>query len=276
MSLLLHNGNEHPSNVQMYDDVGRRLVEMGHAVTVHHGSLEGASGSFSRLLSNEVMPLKVRQKIETCGGVLLSRAESMAILQEAGLPVMKWGVARDREMVRSFFESWKVERLLLKRSFTYAGDGISVFDQSFAESDDFAKFEWDFERDIFCAEVNPEEGEVYKAELFNGEMIISWRSEAPPLRELMEGSSMNGVKGAYGERALFGFPEELEEKLRALSAALTKQGVGYVSLDLMKDLDGRYQVIEINLSMIATWWTGQFDAMKDRFAKAISNWVKTG
>ena len=38
---------------------------------------------------------------------------------------------------------------------------------------------WRPERDVFCREVNPADGDVYKAELFHGRLMISWTSAAP-------------------------------------------------------------------------------------------------
>ena len=270
MKLLIHNASLHESSVQMYHEIAQQLRKDGQETEVVHGELKGSLPNFNFLLSNAIIPLKIRQQVTTCGGVLLNRAESMSILEQGGLDVMKWCLAKNRDEVRSLSETWNTDRILLKRSFTYGGDGVEVFDTSQLPS----QIDWNPEKDIFCAEVNPTSGDVYKAELFNGEIVISWMSEAPPLQKQMNGTHLQGVKGAYGERRVFEFPEEVAKKLSALSKELTRHGVGYISLDLMKDPSGNYQAIEINLSMIATWWTVQFSEMKERYARAITCWIK--
>ncbi len=267
--LLLHNPSLHPSAIRLYDEVAERLVAMGLRAKTCHGAATYDFASFDTLISRHIVAPETKRWKRTLAGNPLPRPEEMVLLADNNLPVMQWSLAATKEEVAELFKRWDCERILLKKSHTFGGEGVSVFTRDHP----LEELSWDSEIDIFCAEVNPDDGDIYKAELFNGEIIITWRSMASPLREIANSPYLNKIKGAYGERELIDFPPDLTAKLEVLSRDLTARGISYVSVDFMKDPTGTLRAIEINLSMIATWWTVQFEGMKDRFATAIAHWL---
>ena len=266
MRPLIHNGIRHPTAVELHEKVGSALRDAGHEATVCHGVVEQALEPFDVLVSNAVVPAEVRVRLPCYGGIVLPRPGSMALLELAGLDCMRWTTAASEQEVVDLFDRWDVDRLLLKRSFTHGGDGVVVFDRESIEG-----VEWDRHQDVFCAEVAADAGDVYKAEMFNGELLLAWVSEAPPLQTLWDGAPIDGVRGAYGDRRLHEFPGDVAADLGRASALLTRLGIGHVSIDLMRAADGSYRVIELNLSLIATWWTVQFDQFVRRYAAAIAD-----
>jgi hypothetical protein len=176
---------------------------------------------------------------------------------------MPWALAAHEAEVLDLFGRWGAQRLLLKRSGTFKGDGVTAFDCRHT-----AGLSWDPERDLFCPELNETDGDVYKIELFNGRTILGWVSRSPPLARSFDGLRV-GVKGAFGRRRLFGYPRALRRAARNLSRALTERGVGYASLDLMKDAAGNLLAIELNTAQVATWWTARFPWMRWRYARAV-------
>ena len=133
---------------------------------------------------------------------------------------------------------------------------------------------WDPHHDLFCPALNEADGDVYKIEIFNGRIILGWVSRAPPLTRSFDGFVV-GVKGAYGRRRLIGYRRALRGAARNLSRALTDRGIGYVSLDLMKDdTAGNLLAIELNTAQVATWWTARFPWMRWRYARAVLELVE--
>jgi len=166
--------------------------------------------------------------------------------------------------VRALFGAWRTDRVLLKPSFTYGGKGVRVFTRSAVW-----RLRWKPELDVFCPEINPDDGDVYKAELLNGRVLISWKSAAPPVRLFFQHGIHRGLRGAYGERSLWEPPANLTAKLEALSQRLTSDGLSHVSLDLMRRANGELVAIELNTSGVATWWTRQFSGFRDRYTDAL-------
>ena len=264
VKILLHNSTLHSDSVNFYHEVNQLLQTGPHETELFHHQITAPLETFDILISNDVIPSRVRSTLPSYGGKSLTRPDSMKLVDREGLPTMAWSLAADQEDLLRLFKQWNAQRILLKKSHTYGGDGVIVFGPEY-----LSQVSWDPREDLFCREVNPRSGDVYKAELFHGEIIISWMSEAPPLREITREGLSHGVKAAYGERRLFEFPLEFQKILRSVSLELTRKGFGYVSIDFMRAPDGSFQAIEINLSMIATWWTGQFDFVKKRYANAI-------
>jgi hypothetical protein len=169
--------------------------------------------------------------------------------------------------VLALFERWNAERLLLKRSGTRKGAGVTVFDRAGVDS-----LEWQPPLDVFCPELDPDTGTVYKPEMFNGRLVIAWQWRYPPLREGFSGHLRAGDRPRAGRR-LFRFPPDLDERIRGLSQALTEGGFGYCSLDLMRTQGGELVVIELNDAQVATWWTARFPRTKWRYAAAVGTLV---
>jgi hypothetical protein len=134
----------------------------------------------------------------------------LRLLEDFGVPTMEWTLAPTRRDVRALFSTWDTQRILLKPSFTYGGKGVRVFIRNAVW-----RLRWKRDLDVFCREVNPDDGNVYKPELLNGRVLISWKSGAPPIRTLFRGGIHRGLRGAYGERSLYELPSHLTNKLKA-------------------------------------------------------------
>jgi hypothetical protein len=264
--LVLVNGLRPETSVDLYEDVAARLRARHLDVTLLHGL--DHSPDLVRpsdvLVSNIALPPAYRRGARVHAGRAMHRPTSLRLLEDAGVPTMTWSLAPTRRALRRLFDTWGDERVLLKASFSYGGRGVSVLSRGAAWH-----LRWNRELDVFCREVDPDDGDVYKVELFNGEVVISWMSKAPPIRTLFRRGILRGLRGAYGERSLFELPDEAAHRLRALSRGLTSQGLGYVSVDLMRRPDGELVAIELNPRDVATWWTRQFPHMRERYAQAL-------
>lgn len=264
--LVLFNGLRPETSVELYADIAARLREHGIDVLLING--HGCSIPVLRdtdlLVSNTDVPAPLSRHRHAVIGRAVSRPQSMGWLASAGIPVMDWKLARTRFEVFRLFGHWGVDKLLLKPSFTGGGRGVRVFTRRAVW-----RLKWKIDRDVFCKEVNPDDGTVYKAELFNGHMIISWMSHAPPIQELFSKGIYGGLKGSYGDRELTEFPAPLRESLCLLSRQLTGHGIGYVSVDLMRRPDGQLVAIEMNTRDVACWWTSRFPDMRERYTAAL-------
>jgi hypothetical protein len=112
------------------------------------------------------------------------------------------------------------------------------------------------------------DGNTYKVELFNGRILISYVLKKRPLGERLLAGDLDadGFRrlAVYREamerpderhRELFEFPDADKFALRQLSRRMTDIGLGYVCVDLMRQPDGSFVAIELNLSGVTTWWT---------------------
>ena len=271
MRLLIVNGLRRDSSEDLYQDLATRLQARGIAVDLQHRLDTGwpRLAAYDVVFSNDELAPELRAFTTCYGGRPISRPAALAMLSAAGVETMDWTLAHSRREVWRLFARWRVERLLLKPSFTFGGKDVCVFSRR-----GVWRLRWTSEADVFCREVNPDDGDVYKAELLNGRIVIAWRSLAPPLRTLVCGSFHRGVAGAYGTRELWEPPPALAARLAALSAALTAHGLGYLSVDLMQRSDGAFVAIELNPRGVATWWTRQFPAMRARYADALEDLVR--
>jgi hypothetical protein len=197
------------------------------------------------------------------GGRAMTRPEEMGVIAASGVPVMPWALADNAAEVLDLFEHWRAERLLLKRSGSFKGDGVAIFDRHHIDA-----FAWNLEHDLFCPELNEADGDVYKIEIFNGHIILGWVSRSPPLAAGFR-EFATGIKGAYGQRHLVAYSRALRTAALALSRTLTERGIGYASLDLMKRTTGELLAIEINTAQVATWWTAKFPWVRWRYASAV-------
>jgi hypothetical protein len=264
--LVLINGLRRETSEDLYEDVAARLRARG----VHVALVQGLDGPPPRVaegdlvVSNIALPDELRAAGRVIAGRAMLRPTSLRLLEEAGVPTMTWALASTRREVRRLFDAWSVERLLLKPSFSHAGKGVRVFSRGAVW-----RIRWRPERDVFCREVNPADGDVYKAELFAGRLMISWMSAAPAIATFFRRGVRQGLRGAYGERRLCELPADLVERLCGFSRSLAARGLGYVSVDLMRQGDGSFVAIELNPRDVATWWTRQFPEFRERYAGAL-------
>jgi hypothetical protein len=264
--LVLINGLRRDTSEDLYEDLAARLRARGVDVALIHG-LDGRRPRLTEadlVVSNIALPEELHAGVRTIAGRAMPRPVSLGLLEAAGVPTMTWALASTRREVRRLFDSWKVERMLLKPSFSHAGNGVRVFSRGAVW-----RIGWRPERDVFCREVNPEDGDVYKAELFDGRLMISWMSAAPPIATFFRRGVHQGIRGAYGERRRCELPAPLVEQLCSFSRSIAARGLGYVSVDLMRQPDGSFVAIELNPRDVATWWTRQFPEFRERYAGAL-------
>jgi hypothetical protein len=265
--LVLINGLRRETSEDLYEDVAARLRARGMAVALIHG-LDGPPPRLNDgdlVVSNIALPDELRAgAYRTIAGRAMPRPTSLRLLEEAGVPTMTWTLAATRREVRRLFDEWDVTRVLLKPSFTHAGKGVRVFSRGAVW-----RIRWRPERDVFCREVDPEDGDVYKAELFDGRLMISFASASPPIASFFRRGVHQGIRGCYGERRLYDLPADLVERLCGFSRMLMARGMGYVSVDLMRRADGSFVAIELNPRDVATWWTRQFPEFRERYAAAL-------
>lgn len=143
-------------------------------------------------------------------------------------------------------------------------DSVSLFTR-----DRVADVEWNPERDLFCPEVNRDDGDTYKLEMFGRTQLAGWVSRVPPARSRMSDGLARGLFGAYGVRELFDWPEPIVEAARRFGDLALDRGFGHLSLDFMRNSDDQFEGIEVNLGNIALWWATQFTPFRHRYARAI-------
>ena len=219
------------------------------------------------LIATTAFPIELRSRLDCYGGSQSnkpSRPETPGWLQQAGFPTMRWSLASDHHEIAELFESWRTDVILLKRSGTFGGESVLLFSR-----DHVPEIEWNPHKDLFCPEVNPDDGDIYKLEMFGPTLLLGWMSRVPPARSRMSGGVVRGLFGAYGVRDLFDWPETIPRAASTFGEFALNQGYGHVSLDFMRNRDGQFEAIEVNLGNVALWWTTQFPAFRRRYAHAI-------
>ena len=266
MRVLLERVFDHESAVLIYGFIGERLLGLGHEVaSVASISISGLSPqSFDVLISHGRVPRHWRDSIVCYGGNGWTRAQILGLLEDHGVATMPWKVVRRPADLESLFDEWGVERVLKKPSNSHGGDAVEVFTR-----ESIGAVEWDPDDDVFCAELDPASGDVYKIEVFNGIDTVTWMSDSPPIKDQMPGSYMKGLGGAYGDRRLIEAPVGILQGVVSCSRAAASLGVGYMSFDFMTNQDGDWVAIEANLELVATWWTAQFAFVKERYAEGV-------
>lgn len=256
-----------PIRARFFDGIRRRLARRGIEIDVARGSPPRPArpaSAYDLLVTLNDPPPDDYATLPHYGGRDVLRPDGLRWLSSAKISTMRWDTARSAADVGALFDRWEVERLILKRSRTGGGKGTTIF-----RRDSVDELEWDPEEDVFCAEVNPDDGDVYKIELFGPTVLVAWKSRAKPFRTMLKGESVSGPLGAYGRRSLIELPEPLVEAARRFGRAALERGHGHISLDFMKAPSGELMCIEANFRRVALWWTGQFPFFVDRFAHAV-------
>jgi hypothetical protein len=270
-----------PMRVILYDGRARRDSEPLIAHTARHLGRFGIRlervragrrprrpwDAYTALMATADYPLELRERIACYGKASPSppsRPDTLGWLHEAGLPVMRWSLAADHREVDRLFDAWRTDALLLKRSDTFGGTSVALFTR-----DRIAELEWDPQRDVFCPEVNPGDGDIYKLELFGSTLLLGWKSRVPPARERLRNGIVQGLYGAYGVRELFDWQESILRAARRSGQSLLDRGHGHISLDFMRNPAGGFEAIEVNLGNVAVWWTTQFPRFRQAYASAV-------
>ena len=271
LRVLLLNAID-PEAQELYEDIGDRLRATGLDVGVIHETPaprpDGAEPEWDVVVTNYRREDVATLAPVVVGGTPTPRPTTLGWLEDAGVATMDWATASSRRDVWRLFGRWDVDRLILKPSFTFGGDGVCVFGRR-----SVPRMQWNPELDVICREVDPNDGDVYKVELMAGSVLIGWMSEAPPIRDRFADRRGHGIPGAYGERSLWDPPEAVAQPLREMNARLAEEGYGHMSVDLMRTSDGDFVAIELNNFSVAIWWTRQFEDFRERYADAIHRLV---
>lgn len=267
LRLLLLNAID-PEAADLYEDAGARLRARGLDVGVIHETPaprpEGSEPEWDVVVTNYRREDVATAARVVCGGTPQSRPTTLGWLEAAGVPTMDWSTAATRAEVWRLFRRWDVDRLILKPSYTFGGNGVCIFGRR-----SVPRMQWDRQLDVICREVDPSDGDVYKVELMAGAVLIGWVSKAPPIRDRFPDRRGKGIPGAYGDRSRWDPPEAITRPLCELSARLAEQGYTHMSVDLMRAPDGELVAIELNNFSVAVWWTKQFEDFRERHADAI-------
>lgn len=285
MKILFHSEVAAPSLIRRYQFAQQRLHEAGIDSEIRTGAeICAVTGQADVIVSHNWIPEEVRQLplVRCFGGKPMTRPESLTLLASLGFPTMQWTTVPDLESALALFGSWDVDKLILKRSFTGGGHGFHVLTPNQPRYTT-----WNFERDVICKEVNPHCGRVYKAELFGGKLMLGFVLKKEPLgcRLCPDDECLNGCRELLTYREATERPDERHRELwefsametgalEGLSAALTRQGFGYVSVDLMRRPDGELVAIELNTGSVTSWWSEQFPVVRERFADALLKLVQ--
>lgn len=267
LRLLLLNAID-PEAEELYEDIGSRLRARGLDVGVIHETPaplpDGAEPDWDVVVTNYRREDVATAARVVYGGIPMPRPTTLGWLEDAGVATMAWATAATRTDVWRLFRRWDVDRLILKPSFTFGGNGVCIFGRR-----SVPRMQWNPDLDVICREVDPADGDVYKVELMGGSVLIGWVSEAPPISERFADRRGHGIPGAYGDRSLWDPPEAVARPLRQLSERLSAQGYGHMSVDLMRTPDGEFVAIELNNFSVAIWWTKQFEDFRERHADAV-------
>jgi hypothetical protein len=226
-----------------------------------------AYDAYAALIATTDLPPELRDRVVCYGSPqrdLRPRPVTLGWLQESGLPTMRWSLARDLGELMTLFDRWRTDRILLKRSGSFGGEGVTMFTRERA-----TEIAWDARTDVFCPEVNPDDGDIYKLEMFGPTVLLGWTSRVPPARSMLADGVTSGLPGAYGTRAPFAWPGSIVRAAAAFGELALDHGHGHVSLDFMRTPTGGFEAIEANLGNVALWWTTQFRAFRRNFAHAV-------
>ncbi len=286
MKILLHSYIAARSLVARYLHAQTVLRAAGFDADVRTGVKADALdvSGYEALVSHDVVPAVVRAALpgRVLGGKRWSRPEQLTWLAERGFPVMEWTLVGSQAEGLALFDTWGVDRLIVKRSYVDGGLGVHVLTRNQARY-----VTWDTSKDIVCREVNEDDGRVFKVDLFGGRIMIGYVLKKAPLRErlLANDDTPDGYRrlAVYRDdrtapderhRGLVEFSDAEREELRRLSRELTQAGFGFVSVDLMRKPDGTLVAIELNSAKVTTWWTEQFVFTRQRFAEALVDLVR--
>jgi hypothetical protein len=285
MKVLLHSHVAAPSLLGRYRFAQQRLRDAGIDSNIRTGVAPGIGADPGDVLvSHNFIPPAERERLANrCfGGKRMTRPEQLTLLASLGFPTMEWTTVNSRADALALCDSWGVGYLILKRSFTGGGAGFHVLTKNQPR---YAT--WDFEKDVICREVNPDDGSVYKAELFGGKLMLGFILKKQPLKNrlLANDECPNGVRqlATYRNdkerpdarhRGVWEFSRSEKTALERLSVALTQHDFGYVSVDMMRRPGGQLVAIEINTANVATWWSETFPLVRERFAASLLSLVQ--
>jgi hypothetical protein len=252
LQIILFDGHSRRNSEPLIAHIASHLGQFGIRVEQvrKHKIPRHPYESYAALVANAEFSPDLRAKLDCFGKTssgMPSRPQTMEWMAEAGLPTMRWSLASDHKALARLFDTWETDAVLLKRSDTSGGSSVS----------------------LFGPEVNPDDGDIYKIELFGPDLLLGWVSHVPSARSRMEGGKLTGIYGAYGRRELFEWGETVLEPARRFGAFALEHGYGHISIDLMRTPQNGFEVIEVNLGNVAIWWSCGFPVFRQRYAEAI-------
>lgn len=273
MTVLIEHYFDHHSAVNM-DTYARDYLAAHSVVAECTPSARDPKldlSTYSMLISRGALPDQMRARTRCFGGRNLSRIESLEYVRRSELDQMVWSTAKSIDEVEALFESWQTDTVILKRSDSWKGLGVSLIGRR-----DLEGLNWDPERDVFCSEVNREDGTVAKLECLAGHQVFTWRRRTPPVRDITIDGAVDREKYLTGDRIPeAALPEDLVARGMYCSALAARDGLGHISLDLMRSPDGIWRVIEMNTQEVAVWWTSQFETARRNYAAALHSLAST-
>jgi len=134
MRILLEYCFDHCSSRKLYGHVAASLRRRGMEATAVQFADGMDVSSYDVLISHDYVDRRGIDESATrvYGGREMTRPEEMAVIAASGVPVMPWALAANEAEVLDLFGRWRAQRLLLKRSGTFKGDGVTVFDRRHA------------------------------------------------------------------------------------------------------------------------------------------------
>jgi hypothetical protein len=268
MRVLLYCNCEDRSSASLYTHIEAYLKVMAISATFTNSLKEVNFGNYDLLISHGPVPSAVRTEIECIAGRQISRPEGLAIIHASGFPTMTWSTAGSKKEVLDLFDKWGVDRLIFKKSYTANSEGLLIINRDNVEG-----LTWKPDVDIFCKDVNTSNtDDLYKAEVFAGNLIVSWMRSVPRQPVSSYPAKLPPVPSTA--RSLYTYTDAESACIKRCSKQLVDNGFGYCSLDMMRSDTGELVAIEVNTFAVATWWSSQLGATKERYAQAVYDFVQ--
>lgn len=263
MNILLHCCFDHSSSDNLYsfivESLRRRQIHARFVRSIEKTDLK----EWDAIISHNVLEETIRQQKPSWGGYELSRVESLNLLKTENVLTIDWATANSHLDILRLFDKWDSEFIILKRSFTCQGKGVS-----FLTRDKIETLKWNAKEDIFCREItDAPDARVVKIEAFNGHVTICFSYPRHHFRPYP------GIKDSPARlpRQRCDVSQQTLDTICQCSVALTKRGFGYCSFDLMANKEGRLVTMELNSHSVATWWSARFGETQRNYALAIED-----
>ncbi len=255
-----------PEVTRMLQTVSRRLrAQRINSVPLKMDEMGGeAFLPQDLIITHHTLPNPGMLKGAACLGLNnLNRLERLQLAAAAGFPVMPYAHPKNHTELLSLFERWKVDTLLLKKQESFQGKEITLLSR-----EKIGTLAWG-SGDVFCP-ILREDPKTYKAHLLGETIICTYYLDSPPVERLEEMKQYLGLRKKPGV-SLFEPTPRLATQLRNLGRFLMEHGVGYCSIDMMKQADD-WLAIELNTNAVGTEgpWVNWFELIADRYTVALA------
>ncbi|MDO8610795.1 MAG: hypothetical protein Q7R95_09700 [bacterium] len=229
--------------------------------------------NYDVIYSRYAIPDKLRNNKQCFAGYFpldsgTIRSNSMSLAKNIGMPTMEWGICANKDDVFGLFDKWRTDYIIFKEDNSHNCNKIIFF-----KKNELEKLNINYNNGIFCEPVNMNNGDIYKIEGFDGEIILSYLIECSSINDIdkniITGKDLNHRKNKT--RKFFDPSDTISNACKQFFSNMTKLGYGYISLDLMKDENGNFKLIEYNQTDVAMWWTTQFEAYTKKYKFVLSS-----